>query len=69
MTTEEIKTLPTEEKLQLMEALWADLRDHYEREEVSPELARLLEERRERVARGEVRLLDWDEVKSGIGRG
>jgi hypothetical protein len=68
MTVQEIKTLPTREKFQLMETLWEDLKDHYEAFECSPELRLLLDERRARVLRGEAGLVDWDEVKSTIGR-
>lgn len=69
MTVEEIKRLPTEEKFRLMEALWQDLKDRYEEAPVPETLAELLEERKRRVAAGEAKMLDWDTVKSVIGRG
>jgi len=68
MTALEIKTLPMVEKLQIMEAIWEDLRERFDASEVSPALRELLDERRGRVRRGEVKILDWDTVKSTIGR-
>jgi len=69
MTTQEIRTLPTEEKLKIMEVLWADLQAHYEAATISPELLALLRHRKDRVAKGEAKLLEWDKVKFAIGRG
>ena len=69
MTAQEVKTLPTEEKFQIMETIWEDLRERFEASEVTPELRDLLRDRRARVAKGEARLLDWDSVKFAIGRG
>lgn len=69
MTAQEIKTLPTDEKVRIMEALWEDMRDHYEEAQISQEVMDLLKERQARVERGEARLLDWDKVKVAIGRG
>jgi len=69
MTTLEIKTLPTEEKLRIMEVIWEDMRDRYEASPVSQKVIDLLNERRARVERGEVQLLEWDKVKLAIGRG
>lgn len=69
MTAEEIRKLPTREKFQLMEALWEDMREQFERSEISPDIRVFLRERRERVARGEAKLLDWDSAKFAIGRG
>lgn len=68
MTTEEIKRLPTEEKFQIMETLWDDLREHFERAEIPESHKELLRDRRQRVESGESKLLDWDDVKSSIGR-
>jgi hypothetical protein len=52
-----------------METLWQDLQDHFEAMPVPDEVKNLLDERRARVARGEAAILDWDEVKSALGRG
>lgn len=68
MTTDEIKNLPIEQKLQMMEALWEDLRERFERFEISEQHKKLLDERRERVRTGKAQLLDWDSVKASIGR-
>jgi hypothetical protein len=69
MTVAEAKAMPIGQKLQIMEATWEDLRERFESMPVSDEVKALLDERRERVARGESRLLDWDQVKSALGRG
>ena len=63
MTAEEVKALPLHEKLRIMEAIWEDFRERFERMELSPEQKELLGERRARVREGKVRLLGWDSVK------
>jgi Putative addiction module component len=68
MTTEEIKRLPIEQKIQMMEALWEDLRERFERSEIPESVKRLLDERRERVGSGQAQLRDWDSVKGTLGR-
>ena len=68
MTTEEIKRLPIEQKIQMMEALWEDLRERFERSEIPESVKRLLDERRERVRSGQAQLRDWDSVKGTLGR-
>ncbi len=68
MTTDEIKRLPIEQKIQIMEALWDDLRERFERSEIPESIKRLLDERRERVRSGQTQILDWDSVKGTLGR-
>lgn len=68
MTTEEVKALPIEQKIQIMEAIWEDFRERFERLEITPEQKELLDRRRARVEKGEARLLDWDSVKGTIGK-
>ena len=68
MTTEEIKRLSIEQKIQMMEALWEDLRGRFERSEIPESVKRLLDERRERVRSGHAQLRDWDSVKGTLGR-
>jgi putative addiction module component (TIGR02574 family) len=68
MTTDEIKNLPIEQKIQIMEVLWEDLRERFERFEISEQQKKLLDERRKRVRTGQAQLLDWDSVKASIGR-
>jgi hypothetical protein len=60
--------MPLAEKLQLMEALWIDLRDRFEGLDVPPQLKELLDQRRARVRDGSAHPLDWDSVKNTIGR-
>jgi len=68
MTAEDVKALPIDQKIQIMEAIWEDLRDRFERSEISAAQKELLDERRARVREGKARLLDWDTVKGTIGR-
>ena len=68
MTAEDVRALPMGEKIQIMEALWEDFRDRFERLEVSQEQKDLLDRRRARVREGKAQLLDWDSVKGTIGR-
>ena len=56
-----------EEKLQIMEALWVDLRDRFEHIPIPTTHQALLDERRGRVQNGTTELLDWDAVKTTIG--
>jgi uncharacterized FAD-dependent dehydrogenase len=69
MTTQEIRTLPTDEKVRIMAAIWEDMRDHDDEAPISQEVIDLLKERQARVNSGEAQLLDWDKVKFAIGRG
>jgi hypothetical protein len=69
MTSLEIKALPTEEKVRIMEAIWEDMRDRFDASSLSQPMLDLLRERRMRVERGEAQLLEWDKVKSSLGRG
>ena len=69
MSALEIQQMPRQEKLKLMETLWADLsRDEAELE--SPAWhADALRETSERRARGEETLLDWEDAKATLRRG
>jgi Putative addiction module component len=69
MSALEIQQMPRSEKLKLMEILWADLsRDEAELE--SPAWhADALRETAERVARGEEKVLDWEQVKAELRKG
>jgi putative addiction module component (TIGR02574 family) len=67
MSIAEIQQLPIEEKLRIMEALWEDLRDRFERMQIPDAHKSLLDERRARVQNGTAKLLDWDAVKTTIG--
>ena len=68
MITDGLKALPPVEKFQLMEALWEDLREHFDRMDLSESQKALLDRRRASVELGESRLHDWDTVKGSIGR-
>lgn len=68
MSIAEIHQLPIEDKLRIMEALWEDLREHFDRMQIPAAHQALLDERRARVQTGAAQLRDWDAVKSTIGR-
>jgi putative addiction module component (TIGR02574 family) len=68
MTVEDIKALPISEKIHIMEVIWEDLRDRFEKGEPSQHVKELLDKRRARVRDGSAQLLDWDSVKATIGR-
>ena len=68
MTSEEIRVLPIEEKCQIMEVIWEDFRERFEKGDLSPEHKALLDARRTRAENGEAKLRNWDDVKSAIGR-
>lgn len=58
MTVEDVKALPTERKIQIMEAIWEDLRDRFEQMDLPPSKKDLLDRRRARVKEGAARVLD-----------
>lgn len=63
LTTVQIEQMSRAEKLQVMEALWADL-SKTEAEVESPAWhADVLRETEARVAAGEERITDWDSAK------
>jgi len=68
MSIAEIHQLPIEEKFQIMEALWDDLREHFDRMQIPEAHKALLDERRARVQNDAAKLHDWDTVKTTIGR-
>ncbi len=68
MTAEEVKALPVDQKIRIMEAIWEDFRDRFDRIEVSQEQKDLLDQRRARLREGKARLLDCDAVEGTIGR-
>ncbi|MBI4026990.1 MAG: addiction module protein [Verrucomicrobia bacterium] len=68
MTSAELKELPITEKIQIMEVLWEDLRERFDRMDLPQAHKDLLDQRRSRVEEGTAKLLDWDAVKSTIGR-
>ena len=68
MTVQEVRDLPVHEKLQIMEAIWEDFRDRFDRMDIPQQQKDLLDRRRARVREGMAQLLDWESVKSTIGR-
>jgi hypothetical protein len=68
MNVDEIKGLPTGQKIQIMEAIWEDFRERFDATDLSPSDKALLDKRRERVAQGVARLHNWDSVKDALGR-
>ncbi len=68
MIADDIKRLPIEQKIQIMEVLWDDLRERFERAEIPSSVKQLLDERRERVRSGQAQLLNWDSIKGTLGR-
>ena len=69
MSALEIQQMPRSEKLKLMETLWADL----SRDEAAMESpawhADALRETQERVARGEEKILVWEQAKAELRKG
>ena len=68
MTAEDVKALPINRKIQIMETIWEDFRDRFDRFDVPQPQRDLLDERRARVRDGVAQLLDWDSVKGSVGR-
>jgi putative addiction module component (TIGR02574 family) len=68
MTGQDVKALPVEQKIQIMEAIWEDFRDRFDRSNVPQQQKDLLDQRRARVREGTAQLLDWESVKGAIGR-
>jgi putative addiction module component (TIGR02574 family) len=66
MSIAEVKQLPFAEKLQIMEAIWEDLRAQAERVPVPQWHKDLLDERRKAVEEGREELLDWDSIKGSL---
>ena len=69
MSALEIQQMPRSEKLKLMETLWSDL----SRDEAAVESpawhADALRETEERVARGEEKILVWEQAKAELRKG
>jgi putative addiction module component (TIGR02574 family) len=68
MTGQQVKGLPVNEKLQIMEAIWEDFRDRFDRLDVPQQQKDMLDHRRARVREGVAQLLDWESVKGTVGR-
>ena len=68
MSIPEIRQLPLAEKLQIMEAIWEDLRRDADAVPVADWQKTLLDQRRQAVEEGREKVLDWDDVKHTLGR-
>jgi putative addiction module component (TIGR02574 family) len=67
VSTEEIEQLSLQEKLQIMEAIWADLRARAEAVPIPQWHRDLLDSRRKAVDEGREEILEWDEIKHSLG--
>jgi len=63
MSITEIHQLPLSEKLQIMEAIWEDLRAQAKDVPVPQWHKELLDARQEAVEQGHEEVLDWDDAK------
>jgi hypothetical protein len=68
MSVSDVSNLSIQDKLQLMENLWLDMRGRVEAASVSPAHRTLLDTRRARVESGASKLHDGEDVKHSIGR-
>jgi putative addiction module component (TIGR02574 family) len=66
MSITEIHQLPLSEKLQIMEAIWEDLRAQAKDVPVPHWHEELLDARRDAVAQGHEEVLDWDDAKRSL---
>ncbi|MEO0417018.1 MAG: addiction module protein [Verrucomicrobiota bacterium] len=64
----ELENLPTSEKFLLLEAIWDDFRETYEKSGIPEEHKKELDSRLNRFEKGESKVLDWDSVKDSIGK-
>ena len=69
MSTLEIQRMPRQEKLRLMEALWADLSRNEADVESPAWHADALRETADRVSRGEEKILNWAQAKTKLRKG
>ena len=68
MTLSDIQNMSVSEKISVMDALWEDFRMKADRSDISDTHRILLDMRRKAVEQGKVKLLDWESVRSSIGR-
>ena len=68
MTLSDIQNMTVSEKISVMDALWEDFRMKADQSDISETHQALLDKRRESVQQGHAKLLDWESVKSVIGR-
>lgn len=68
MSILEVKKMSLCEKFQIMELIWADLRDHVDALDIPKEHKQILDSRRGRVSSGKASIQDWDQEKHSIGK-
>ncbi len=66
MSIAEVKQLPLAEKLQIMEAIWEELRARADQVPVPQWHKELLDARRKAVEEGHEEVLDWDSIKHSL---
>ena len=66
MSIVEVRQLPLAEKIEIMEAIWEDLRAQAERVPVPQWHRDLLNERRKAVEEGREEVFDWDSIKDSL---
>jgi putative addiction module component (TIGR02574 family) len=68
MSIAELRKLPTDEKLRIIEALWADLAAEEDMVASPAWHADVLKETEAEYAAGKVEVLDWSEAKKELRR-
>jgi putative addiction module component (TIGR02574 family) len=67
MTIAEISKLPLNEKIEIMEAIWEDLRSQAETVPVPDWHKDLLDARQKAVEEGREKVHEWNEVRKSLG--
>jgi len=62
----EIRKLPFQEKLDLLEMVWSEISPYPDELEVPQWHKDILIERREALEQGQIRVLDWEDAKKEI---
>jgi len=68
MNIAEITQLPLQDKITIMETLWADFSPKIDEEGISDEQKSQLDDRLAQIESGEMKVHDWDSVKHSIGK-
>lgn len=66
---DDIKKLPDEEKLKIIDEIWESIEEGWEKsdtEEESPEVISMLEERVEQYEKGDTKSYSWEEVEEMV---
>jgi putative addiction module component (TIGR02574 family) len=66
---DDIKKLPAEEKLRIIDEIWESIEEGWEKDDAGKEpseLVTLLEERLEQYEKGETKSYSWDEVEEMV---